>query len=78
MDDQLILDLGIQPELPTKRPDLEAGKGEAHARELQQNLEINEASSLADTEATHTDHGSGRTLSLGLDIYDNNKPSEYG
>jgi hypothetical protein len=81
-DVQLILGLGIQPQLPSNRADLEASEAgearEAHARELQQNPKINEASSPMDTEATHVDSDSGRNISLGLDIYNDNNLSEYG
>jgi hypothetical protein len=70
--------LGIQPPPPSNRADFEAGEGEAHARDLQLNPMINEASSPADTKATHIDPGSGRNLTLVLDIYDDNNPSDYG
>jgi hypothetical protein len=87
MDDQLILGLGIQPE---ERPGDDAdSKGvgakdlpDARRREdqyLQQNPDRSSASSPADTEATHTDPSSGhQDHTLGLEIYDDNNPSEYG
>jgi hypothetical protein len=74
----LILGLGIQPQLPSNGADLEASEGEAHSRELElQSPEISEASSPVDIEATHADLDSGN-LSLGLHIYEDNNPSEYG
>jgi hypothetical protein len=48
-----------------------------NARELEQSLEESGASSPADTKTIHTDPGSGHHT-LGLDIYDDNNPSEYG
>jgi hypothetical protein len=49
------------------------------ARELKQSLEQSEASSPADTKVTHTDPGFvNQYHTLGLDIYDENNPSEYG
>jgi hypothetical protein len=82
-DDQLILGLGIQPEeLPGNDADFEGAAAEdlPDARGdqfLQQNLDRSGASSPADTEATHTDPGSGHHDTLGLEIYDDNNPSEY-
>jgi hypothetical protein len=43
-----------------------------------QNPKESSASSPADTEATHTDPGSGHHDTLGLEIYNENNPSEYG
>jgi hypothetical protein len=54
-DDQLILGLGIQPEVPGDNTNLEG----------------------ATEDATQTDHDSGHHT-LGLDIYDDNNPGEYG
>jgi hypothetical protein len=43
-----------------------------------QNQEQSGASSPVDTEATHIDPGSGHHDTLGLEIYNENDPSEYG
>jgi hypothetical protein len=76
-DDQLILGLGIQPKVSGNNANLEASEGVPDGRELEQNPKQTGASSQADTEATHTNLGSGHHT-LGLDIYDYNNPSEYG
>jgi hypothetical protein len=84
-DDQLILGLGIRPEVcPGDNVDLEgAAEDVTDARGDQllelQNPEQSSTSSLVDTEATHTDPGSGDHRDpLGLDLYNEDNPSEYG
>jgi hypothetical protein len=85
-DDQLILGLGIQPkECPGNDVNSKGAKaedlpdGRRRDQFLQQNPNRSGASSPADTEATHTDPGSRhQDHTLGLEIYDDNNPSEYG
>jgi hypothetical protein len=81
--DQLILGLGIQSEVrPCDNADLKSVAEDLpdsrRDQLLEQNPEQSGASSPADTEATHTDLGSGHHDTLGLEIYDDNNPSEYG
>jgi hypothetical protein len=76
-DDQIILGLGIQPELSGNNANFEGvAEDVPNARELEQNPEQSDTSSPANTEATHTDPRSGHHT-LGLDIYDDKNSSEY-
>jgi hypothetical protein len=82
-DDQLLLGLGIQlEECPGDNVDFEGATEDlldAHGDQLlKQNPELSDASLPANTEATHTDPNSGYYDTLGLEIYDDNNPSEYG
>jgi hypothetical protein len=85
-DDQLILGLGIRPEVRSAdNVDMEGGAAEdirdAAGNQLLElpNPEQSGASSPVDTEATHTDPGSDHhdDPQLGLDIYNEDNPSEY-
>jgi hypothetical protein len=64
----------LHPNLePSNRVGLEASEGAIVPRVLEQNLELNNASSLVNIEATHIDFN----LSLGLGIYGDDNPNTY-
>jgi hypothetical protein len=74
MDDQLILGLGIHRELPGINANLEAGEGSVGVQELEQNP-TRRFRTCGHYGNAH--RPSFSNLSLGLNIYNDNNPSEY-